>query len=53
MANHEQLLRMATSMATQFLADRGDDILDDRSFDDLISSFYGLIEYDEDRFLFE
>ena len=53
MATHEQLLRMATSFATQFIADRGDDILDYRSFDELINSFYGLVEYDEDRFLFE
>lgn len=53
MATHEQLMRMATSMATAFIADRGDAILEDRTFDELTSSFYGLIEYDEQRFSFE
>lgn len=40
-------------MATAFIADRGDAILEDRTFDELTSSFYGLIEYDEQRFSFE
>lgn len=47
------MLRMATSMATAFLADHGDDILDDRTFDELTSSFYGLVEFDEERFAFD
>lgn len=53
MATHEQLMRTATSMATAFIAERGDAILDDRTFDELTNSFYGLIECDEQRFAFD
>lgn len=53
MANHEQLLRAATSMATAFLEEHGDEILDERTYDDVVNSFYGLFECNEECFSLE
>jgi hypothetical protein len=53
MATHEQVLRTATSLANSYIAEQGDEILDDRSFDDLVNSFYGLVEMNEPQLRLE
>ena len=40
-------------MASAYIAERGEDILEDRTYDELVGSFYGLFECNEDHFAFE
>ena len=44
MATHENTLRRAVQWANGYIRDRGTADLGDRSYDDLVDSFYALVE---------
>ena len=49
MRTRHEALDSATAMATSYISDHGRDILEDRSFDDLVDRFYALtMEHSDD-----
>lgn len=53
MATQEQVLRMATSFANTYIEEHGYEALGEQSFDELVDTFNGLVEMNQDLLWFE